>query len=161
MCHLGSSMYVANMISYSLFKHRTHIVITYTNMSGAGMKSHSPGSKTNSKTNNRNTEEKTSTPAHVKIKNRLSSIKTNLSSRKIIVSDKMDKEKEKNEDNTVSLRSRFLSIILNDEISEDTVAKKVKAIIVEELRKRLIGTLKLEYTQQEYTQRAQEYAKLC
>jgi hypothetical protein len=148
MCHLGSSMYVANMISYSLFKHRTHIVIfeftnvtlyciTYTNMSGAGMKSHSPGSKTNSKTNNRNTEEKTSTPAHVKIKNRLSSIKTNLSSRKIIVSDKMDKEKEKNEDNTVSLRSRFLSIILNDEISEDTVAKKVKAIIVEELRKRL------------------------
>ncbi len=113
------------------------------------MKSHSPGSKTNSKMNNRNTdqfptftlEQKTSTPAHVKIKNRLPSIKNKLSSRKIIVSDEVDNEKqknnEKNEDNTISLRSRFLSIILNDKMSEDTVAKKVKAIIVEELRKRL------------------------
>ena len=75
------------------------------------------------------------------LKESLSMIKKKISYRKKLVRDyakkKVITEKMNNTNPTLSVRDRLLSIILNEELEDETIASGVNRIIRQELRKRL------------------------
>ena len=110
----------------------------------AGVKVNSPFNKVKSTEDKKNdfsfgnsVEKKVSTPHHVKIKHRLSSIKKKATYEKKFTLLTSNRNVNVVEDGQVSLREKFLSIILNEKLSDDAKGENVNGVLREELTKRL------------------------